>query len=810
MSGGFTVPFSSSPPSTPGTGRSRQRESYSYSTFPDHPSTTPAGPPPLSSSKSFTPAGPPPSSVFGSSGLVANTSLFKAGSQQYPAYPTSRANGKNSPLRFSAPITQSYKVPLNDAGSQSEPEEPMEEDDEDPFENEYERSEDEVMGVDPSRGRYGTTSARPPANGFDASLPYNDWAVHGQSIQAPMSIGARSLGGRSTIARGSQRHEAQPVKRKESAIPMIARDMAKRLGRAQLEEADNLILGTEKQIEEIYVWCLDTVEKERKLEAALTAVPEALCRLWQSCCRKTKEPSSYAQETTVGIGPDDNEPPLHKATFISNLLLNLHHPPRARGRQAFGLSRSGRGLAESSLVPAGASRSEAYPKILLDWLEEHHNPYQPAISGLKSYQPDPTSHADFWDILFTATLRGQLSEVIRVLKDADFKYARTAREDEKSGDGYRGVQLENVNRVINRAIQVLELCPGQRDADWHIADTDWTIYRSRVNQALDDLRTFAEGRDRDREMADSTLRAENFGLTSTSTALSRSARKAESKVPWTIYQNLKTLYHLILGKEDELISFAQDWVEATVYLAIWWDGTDEEVGFTSQSAYRQSLRRSQTQLTRAVDTNPGAAYRRRLENALGRVTGESSFQIDTNNPIEVGIASIFDNDIESVLGLLRAWSLPITAAVVELGTKALWYESPPGDGAVDGFNESDLMVLSYAQPEKGISRDSVLVSYAESLFDRGSMKDFDTRDTKEGWQLSLQVLNRLDDQGLCTRRTASLLGAIPVESDERADKLISLCRSYGLGKEARDIAEVCSLISRSKLMLTYHRNTLIS
>ena len=666
------------------------------------------------------------------------------------------------------------------------------------------------MEVDLGTKNTKTVSSGKQLVGFDASLPYDDWMTHGQSAQTAPQRGSMSFHGGSAFgsikARGSPRGEVHVTQRKESAIPTIAKDLAKQLGHAHLEETDKLILGTDRQVEELYFWSIDQVEREQRVEAALNTVPEALCRLWQSCCKQTKEHSSHSRESTIGIGPNDDDPPLHKATFISNILLKLYHPPRARGKQAFGLSRSSRGLPENSLVPVGASRSEAYPKILLDWLEEYHNPYEPVISGLRSYQPDPTAHANFWDILFTATLRGRLAEVIHTLKDADFKYARTAREDEKAGDGYSSVQLESVNRVVNRAIQVLELCPGLRDGDWHITDSDWAIYRNRVNQALDDLRTFAEGRDRDRETSESTLIAQSFGLTSTSSALTRSARKAESRVPWTIYQNLKTLYHLLLGKEDELISFAQDWVEATLYLTMWWEGTDEEIGFNTRSAHRQSLNRSQAQLTRAVDANPDAAYRRRLENALSRVTSGGSLQVDTNNPVEVGLASVFEGDIEGALGLVRAWSLPITAAVIEVATKALWYESAPGDGAVDGFNESDLMVLSYAQPEKGLSKDSVLVSYADSLFDRGVMKDPDARDSQEGWQISLQILARLDDQALSARRTASLLGAISVQSDERADKLISICRSYGLREEAREIAEVCILVSNGSPALICHRD----
>ncbi|MCJ1476428.1 hypothetical protein MMC13_005094 [Lambiella insularis] len=816
--GVFSVPFSSSLPSTPGSrGNKSAGHANPYPRLTDNPSTTPAGPPP-SSARSFTPVGPPPSSVFGSSQLAPGKTLFQSKAQGKPDA-GSRTNesgflsenieySKETPLRstkagafgpqkygkrsvkHSTPGRALRSSVMKYAESPADNEDQMAygSSGQEEHDQEWEQGD---MDVD-SQGEGSRSEARD--GHFQSSAPY-DWGQHGLSIiggQTPRS-NKQSRRGAAMSKISSQRDDMQLVKQKDSAMPSIARDLAKNTGYAHLIEPDELIVETEKLVEQIYPNELAEQDQDQILEAALSFVPAALCKLWQSCCNKTRRPS--ATEFTVGIGPGDNEPSLYKATFLSSLLLKLHHPPAATGKQAFAMSRA---KLPSRLAgpfnPDGAiARPEFYPKILLDWLDQNHNPYPTATIDLHQYYPNSTAHQNFWDIIFASVLRGKLAEVVHILKDSDFMHARTAREEGQAEDGYRGIQLGNITRVMNRAIRLLESCPALQDENWDTAGSDWNIFRKRVEQALSDLAAFAEGRDKDLDPAESTFEAENFGMRSTSKALSRSARRAESKVPWTIYQNLKTMYGLLLGGTAELISVAQDWVEATIGLTIWWDGDDDnEIAVGSLAITRRSLQRSQSGVPRCVDLDIGAAYQRRLSYSFERVTDssdEGSFQIDSMNPVEVGLASVFEGNTEGVVNLLRSWSLPMTAAVIEISSQAGWYEPKPADGVTDNFDESDLMVLSYGRPEKGLSRDGILVDYAEELSEKGHIQDARANSSMEGWELSIQILTRIDDTSLANKKVGEILGRLRFDTSLRADKLIDVCRNFGLDREARNISE---------------------
>lgn len=583
-------------------------------------------------------------------------------------------------------------------------------------------------------------------------------------------------------------------KTKDSAIPRILRDLAAGGGVVDVTESDELILATEDIITRLY--SLDT--EDVTLQAALSTASEELARIWQSSVDNDARHLG-TDEYVVGIGPNEDAPSTSKASFLSTLLLQMHHPPPLKGKQAFAFSRSGRVSAysesfSSSQVPL---RPSPPPKVLLDWLNTYHNTYPSAAVDLQMYQPNPTAHLNFWDIIFSATLRGRVGEVVRILKTADFRHARTAVDDGQGQDGYRGVRLGNITRVINRAIMVLEICPALKDEDWDIKGTDWIIFRRRVEQAAADLATFAEGRDREAEDDNQHFRAENFGIQgslASMSSLSQSTRKAESKVPWTIYQNLKAMYGLLLGGTTEIISFAQDWVEATVGLTAWWDGDDnDEITKGSLGLSRRSMRRSQSFAPRSVDVDVLSAYLRRLSYAFDRVTDdndEEAFQINSMNPVEVGLASIFEGNVEGVIGLLRGWSLTITSAVVEVASLGGWLGIPSGTRMMNNFNESDLMVLSYGQDKQRLGKDEILAEYADALSDRDVIQSEQQGIEREGWELSVEILGRLDDNVCSSNKICQLLDELSLESGERVDSLLNICSELGLDSQTRKIAEV--------------------
>ena len=625
------------------------------------------------------------------------------------------------------------------------------------------------------------------------------YSSHGSRFADGLPRGIKRSRGGATISQGSFHGDRKiRSKRKDSLIPTLAKNMASRLRTANLDDPDKLILRTEAVMGQLHTPEYVTAGQEPAREAIIPIIVDDLSRVWQTSVDHSVDDHRMQGDYVVGIGPDENAPGLLKASFLAPLLLQLHHPPPAKGKQAsalplFNQSMYFTELQQHSMISPSPT---ALPKVLIDWLQDNYSPYTVATKNLISHQPNPTAHVNYWDLVLSLTLRGQLSAVLNILKLSDFKRAWTAREDERGQDGYHGTQLENIERVVNRAIQLLELCPALQDGDWNVTSSAWQIFRKRVEHASDYLANFAEGRDRDLDHLDPAFEASNFGIKNPSMTISQSSRQAESQVPWSVYQNLKAIYGVFLGGSTEVISCAQNWVEATIGLTIWWDGDDDDDEFImgSSAMSRRALRHSVSRGARLVDINHTAAYLRRLASSFEQATDtsdETMFQINPINVVEVALASLCEGNVEHVLAFLRGWSLPISSAVVQIASLGGWYNPSAGGAMMAGFNESDLMVLSsYDQADEFLTRDGILIEYGEALFERDDLRDFEEQNFKEGWELSLAVLIRLDDTIRATNIVGDLLGRIPLRSDQRVDKIIDICQELGMQREAEGIAEV--------------------
>lgn len=664
--------------------------------------------------------------------------------------------------------------------------------------DEGDEQDDDDMEMDEQDDASVENEENTTASRFGSSFRWETYSKYGSPLKDSIPRGTKRSRAGGAVAQtfgSSFADEVEPPKKKDSAIPGILRGLAAGGQASDVTESDQLILATEDVISRLY----SSDREDLPSQAALSKASEDLTRIWQSSVENDARHLG-TDEYVVGIGPNEDAPSFAKASFLSTILLQLHHPPPLKGKQAFAFSRSGRAseYSESFNNTQVPLRPLPPPKVLLDWLNTYHDPYPAATIDLQTYQPNPTAHLNFWDIIFSAMLRGRIADVIRILKESDFRHGRTAMDDGQGQDGYRGVQLGNITRVINRAIMVLEVCPALKDDDWDVKGTDWILFRRRVEKAAADLATFAEGRDREAEDDNQHFRAENFGIQgslASASSLSQSTRKVECKVPWTIYQNLKAMYGLLLGGTTEIITYAQDWVEATVGLTAWWDGDDnDEITRGSLGLSRRSIRRSQSLAPRSVDVDVLSAYLRRLSYAFDRVTDdtdEGAFQINSLNPVEVGLASIFEGNVEGVIGLLRGWSLPITSAVVEIASLGGWLGIPSGTKMMNNFNESDLMVLSYGQDKQRLGKDEILVEYADALSERDLLRSEQYDIEREGWELSVQILGRLDDDVLSSTKICQLLDELPLDSGERVDNLLNICSELGLDLQTRKIAEVC-------------------
>ena len=625
-----------------------------------------------------------------------------------------------------------------------------------------------------------------------------------------------------TPQRGLKRSRNGQV-REQSGMVDIARTMVRDAApTSKLEESDDLVLGTEDIMARldtsVQQWASSSLQERGETTSLATA---ELAKLWNQHCD--------TRTAGANIGPVSDEGTV-KATYLSTLLLSLHHPSTTKP-PVVPQSHQRKILRLSSQSPQNAS--VPLPRALLDWLNTHHNPFPDEFTEVHLNQPSPAASSAFWDTIGSDILRGRLQRVIRLLKDAGWQHAETAKEDNGSrATGYRGRQLESVEEVVVRCIKVLENCPALTDDDWKVTGPDWELFRQRVRHAVRDLDAYASA------PTTSAVPEEMNAFTranANESSMTASTHRAESRVPWTILQNLKSLYGILLGGKA-ILDFAQDWLEGTVFLTVWWDGEESSAALDASLAdmkisklgAMKSLRRSAAGAgagRREVDVAPLTAYRRKMGDMLNYVLDEvDEFQPDSLDPVQVGLVSIIEEEdardaVSAVLGMLRAWSSTIASATVEIAALGGWLpqlEGRPNSsrGLMKEFSSENLMVLSYGpgagqnQPSSGrdagggIDRDAVLTAYADLLAQKEVFRSQDGRVQREGWELGVSVLSRLDDAHTSQDRIRDILEQIQVEDEGRVEKVLSACQSMGFGELGRGIAEVRILRSDSKRMLS--------
>ena len=718
----FKVPDSA--PSTPGSRRADH----------DHPSTTPAHPPPTGyTNASFTPAGLPPQSVYGNSlfGESHNTFHTRLQSQAQAPKP-------------------SFAVPSS------------------PPRNHQEESDHEM---DADGESIDFPNNQLPA--FNAAFPSAFRSVNKPLPQSTMLSSPRGLKrSRYGDVMGNSLRQSTGLrmdKDRQTAIPGIAKNLGSKSA-AKVSETDDLVLRTDSIMAQL--------DADIKLgqggqsPITLNRTAQQLGQLWQ------KHAQLKSQSGAIGPKSQSN---LDKANYLAQLLLRLHHPFSSTPSTPSSYQRS----TGYSNLALSSDQPTSIPRALLDWLVIYHNPFPDDLTEVMHFRPTPVAHDRFWDMVYACTLRGDIVSAISLLETADWSQAESALEDGYDEPGYTGNHLYAVREVVGRCVDLLSTCPAVTENDWDVKGSDWAIFRHRVRRELQDLQDFAEADSRDKDQ----YAAAPFGRASLS--FSTASRRAESKVPWLIYESLKTLYGQLLGKRDEIMVATQDWLEAVIFLTAWWDGEDDDVISDDLAASRRSMRQSQS--IRQVDVSPLFAYKKQLLLAFAATTDkpdEDEFYLNTLNPVHVGLGCVCEDDMQGIIGILRSWSLPIASAVVELASAAGWMPSA-ATNVLDAFDQDDLMVLSHGQPSKvdEIRRDDVLIQYATALAKKDSFKNATGKPVQEGWDLACRVLGRLDSFETAKSRISELLNQITLDSTTRVDKVLAVLNEIGLPDQVREIAE---------------------
>ena len=524
-----------------------------------------------------------------------------------------------------------------------------------------------------------------------------------------------------------------PRKGKPDVVPGFARHLTARAGPAPLEEDDGLILETEDVLQRLQE-AVRSADDDESASAAVDGLVQELSTVWQR--HSSDKPFQFSAGE---IGPSGSASPFEKANYISSLLFTLYHQSTDRDGQP---------------VPRA--------KALLHWLEANHVNYSNIYREVGSASPNVTSHDYFWDAVLSLTLRGKLPDVMRLLQEADFKYAATARDDGEHEQGYRGSQLQTIQSVIFRARQLVNAAPFLH-GDWDTDSEEWQVYRSQLEHDLNHLAQSANQAEEPEE-----FQADNFGLRRNQQDLFAQSQKLRN-LPFSIYQAVKIMYSILMGSAPEIINQSQDWLEASIALTVWWDGTKEA------SIAKWSLAVSQA--NKQADDAEIDPYLARLRDSFLCVTdpnAKNSFQVNGLSPTEVGIGCALQGTVDGVLGIVQRLSQCVASGTTEVASTAGWLSGIASD---PNLNAADLMVLSFGAPRSSVAKDEILDSYASALFVRSQLRTADGQ-VVEGWEIAITVLRRLDEEQTIHELVSELLStARPKRSRTRRESHQPLYRS---------------------------------
>ncbi|KHJ33916.1 putative nuclear pore complex subunit nup85 [Erysiphe necator] len=543
----------------------------------------------------------------------------------------------------------------------------------------------------------------------------------------------------------------------------IAQSMYSSMAVHPVEESDDLILATEAITLKLYQQDSNTENENENenenLENILARVSDELVRLWETYNKQTLICRSEEYTTTLGPGPQ--APGFSKANFIASLTLRINYPKK--------------------ITSSFTIREAKLPQTLIEWMDEHHNPYPNQHEEILAHKPSPSNHALFWDSVFNCLIRGKIKAVIDMINNAGWEYSKDVLDNINNIDSQlnnSNATLTNVERAMDVAKHILMKCPATH-RDWNSRNNDWKLFRLRALQALEDLKRFNEGRDLDLENDDRMILEPG--------SFNETAKKARSLIPWNLYQNLVTLYNLLMGDISTILANSQDWCEATIGLVIWWDESKKDQGLIL-SRFHQPSRLSSKYSTSKF-------FHQKLRISFEAATSDSTdFQINSADDVQVALASLFQIDYESVIGFLRCWSGPVSCGVVEIASLAGWLpraeeKSLINMGSLDQ-GDFELLGLTHSTPKSDDIKDKTLITYANNLSKRRELKSSANPETKlSSWEVSIAILGRLDSTELSVEIIRDFLDQFPLEDSSTVNKLWILLNSIGLTSHAESAAQ---------------------
>lgn len=470
----------------------------------------------------------------------------------------------------------------------------------------------------------------------------------------------------------------------------------------------------------------------------------------------TKYSKAFLETLASHLPKADPKSRLHKAYYITSLLLPLHH-----------------------------SRANV-PETLRKWLYTHkQNPSRQQLHSLKAFHPNCVFSPNYWDIIHRLILRGEVQEVIDLMRTTDWDQlcidapvSKAPKFNANASQTLPGIEkrytrpeIDSIKVATATCMRLLSKCPGlarssyapssvgffPQTATQHGTPADWRIWQGSVFAACEELR----GRNPDAEdsMLDETDDSyySNYhprnGLGSFGLGVGGGKGKEKAQLPQDVSRGFRQIYEVMRGDRDAVTAGTDKWEDAVVGLMFW-----NTAGSTSKDNYDDTIEEEESDYE---DTNYDGKVvdRARREKELVRLlkTTESLVEdmpVDPTSELELAIGGVMFGDPSAMGDILPTFSLLAASAAVEIcGWSGTIKRNPINESTseakrrrgimMDVFDEDDDAVfgsMSRTSGTEGDMADGVLKEYAAGLF---GVEWVDEKAEFEGWEAGVGVLERV-------------------------------------------------------------------
>lgn len=530
-------------------------------------------------------------------------------------------------------------------------------------------------------------------------------------------------------------------------------------------EPGTLILQTEELMQELHRLMKPTSQldydselEDRDMVGINQLVPPSASKKEEYLTRTSR---LFLESLASYLRKDKPKSRLHKAYYLTSLLLPLHH-----------------------------SRSNV-TESLRKWLYVHKpSPTRKELTDLRSFYPNPVFCHSYWTTLHKLILRGEVLEALDLLRSADWdKLAEDSSKfpkpvivpsqgptwERKFTEG----EVESIKTAVAALIELLNQCPGRVRSSYarspgsveffpmtatpYPSKGDWRIWQGRVYAAMEGLHNNAEGDgDTTLDETDDSYYANyrprsggSYGI-GIGTPAGR-GRERKAPIPNEVLRALRIVYNIMKGDRDAVITITDRWEEAVLGVMMW--GSSEPIRIRNERGIYINIQEDEDNEEdddgAYTDDNVKALNRRRRERELRRLQRvtesfiEGDMPHDPTNDMEISVAACMLWDPNVVLETIPQFSLLVATTLVELCGIAGSIQrttvrrvAEEDNGVMDGFDDDELAVFSMGrgsgtQAEKA---DGVVKEYGAGLF---GVKWVDRKAEVEGWEVAVGVLQRV-------------------------------------------------------------------